>query len=68
MSDVTSKVAFALVHSGCLKFGSFRIKSGAWSPYYIDLASLLSSPKDFCTLVNITADEIRRLAVSERLD
>ena len=68
MTDTTSQIAEALYHSGCLKFGSFRIKSGALSPYYIDLACLLSSPKDFCTLADIAADAIRQLAIKERID
>jgi uridine monophosphate synthetase len=68
MGDIASKIANVLYHSGCLKFGSFRIKSGASSPYYIDLACLLSSPKDFCTLAEITAGEIERLKTSNRID
>jgi orotate phosphoribosyltransferase len=51
-----------------LKFGSFRIKSGAQSPYYIDLACLLSSPKDLCTLTDIAADRIKQLATKDRVD
>lgn len=62
------EVGSALHNSGCLKFGSFRIKSGAYSPYYVDLACLLSSPKDFCTVTNIAADEIGRIAHSARID
>jgi uridine monophosphate synthetase len=68
MVDIVSEVADALYHSGCLKFGSFRIKSGALSPYYIDLACLLSSPKDLRALVDVTANEIKRLAASDRID
>ena len=68
MSDITSQVANALYHSGCLKFGSFKIKSGALSPYYIDLACLLSSPKELCTIAEIAAGEIKRLMASNRID
>lgn len=68
MTDIISVVANALYHSGCLKFGSFRIKSGALSPYYIDLACLLSSSKDFCALIEVTASEVKRLAASDRID
>ncbi len=68
MSDIPSRVANALYRSGCLKFGSFKIKSGALSPYYIDLACLLSSPKELCSIVEIAADEIRRIMASERID
>ena len=68
MPIVTDKVAGALYRSGCLKFGTFRIKSGALSPYYIDLACLLSSPKELYSIVEIAADTIRKIMVSDRID
>jgi len=68
MPDEASEVANALYRSGCLKFGSFRIKSGALSPYYIDLACLLSSPEDLCTVADIAASKVKRLAASIRID
>jgi|YelNatPaOPRAMG01_1025707.scaffolds.fasta_scaffold02676_20 uridine monophosphate synthetase len=68
MPDVASKVAYALYNSGCLKFGTFKIKSGALSPYYIDLACLLSSPKDLSTIVNIAAEKIKVIMETEKID
>jgi len=68
MPAITGRVAGALCRSGCLKFGSFRIKSGALSPYYIDLACLLSSPKEFCAIAEIAAGTIRQIMVSDRVD
>ena len=68
MSDTVSKVADALYRSGCLKFGNFRIKSGASSPYYIDLACLLSSPKELHKIAEVAADEVRRLMTVDRID
>jgi len=68
MPDTESKITGALYRSGCLKFGNFRIKSGAASPYYIDLACLLSSPKELCNVAEVVADEIRLLMVIERID
>lgn len=68
MQDITSQVADALYHSGCLKFGSFKIKSGALSPYYIDLACLLSSPKELCSIAEIAAGEIKRIMALDRID
>lgn len=63
-----SKVAYALYKSGCLKFGTFKIKSGALSPYYIDLASLLSSPKDLSTIVDIATEKIQGVMKTEKID
>lgn len=68
MSDTASLVAEAFYSSGCLKFGTFRIKSGAISPYYIDLASLLSSPKDFRSIVEVASREIRRITNFDKVD
>lgn len=61
MPETIFQIADALYSSGCLKFGSFKIKSGATSPYYIDLACLLSSPKDLCNIVEIAADVIKKI-------
>ena len=67
MSTVTDRVAGALYRSGCLKFGRFKIKSGALSPYYIDLARLLSSPKDLSALVEIAASAIKQITTSGKI-
>jgi uridine monophosphate synthetase len=68
MANVIEKVADALYGSGCLKFGTFKIKSGALSPYYIDLARLLSSPKELCSIAEIAADAIGQIMRIERID
>ena len=68
MANVIEKVAGALYASGCLKFGTFKIKSGALSPYYIDLARLLSSPKELRSVADAAADLIKRIMVSDRID
>lgn len=68
MTDITSSVANSLYRSGCLKFGNFKIKSGALSPYYIDLASLISSPQELCSIAEIAACEIRNLRAVDRID
>lgn len=68
MPDKLSKIAEVLYNSGCLKFGSFRIKSGALSPYYIDLGCLLSSPTDLCTLADVAAEKISQLATKDRIN
>lgn len=66
--DVVSRVAGALYRSGCLKFGSFKIKSGALSPYYIDLAGLLSAPRELCNVAEIAACEIRNIRAIDKID
>jgi orotate phosphoribosyltransferase len=68
MSTTAEKVADALYRSGCIKFGTFKIKSGAISPYYIDLARLLSTPKELCNIADIASEKIRALMASERID
>ncbi len=68
MPPSTLDVAEALYRSGCLKFGDFTIKSGATSPYYVDLASLLSSPRDLSRIADIAAAEIRVLMDHDRID
>lgn len=68
MQTVTDKVANALYASGCLKFGSFKIKSGATSPYYIDLARLLSSPERLCFVADAAAEKIKEIMSSSRID
>lgn len=66
--DVTSLVADALYRSGCLRFGSFRIKSGALSPYYIDLGRLLSAPNDLGIIADCATEKILEIMASERVD
>ncbi|MGD0028962.1 MAG: hypothetical protein ABSC91_08480 [Candidatus Bathyarchaeia archaeon] len=68
MSMTTSRVASALYRSGCLKFGTFKIKSGVTSPYYIDLACLIASPKELCTIAEIAAGEISSIMTVDRID
>jgi uridine monophosphate synthetase len=68
MPSNTSRVADALYRSRCLKFGAFRIKSGALSPYYVDLACLISSPKDLYTVAEIAACEIKNIMAVARID
>jgi uridine monophosphate synthetase len=68
MAGGVSQIADSLFNSNCLKLGSFRIKSGALSPYYIDLASLLSSPKDLCSIADAVAERIDGFKESRRIE
>ncbi len=68
MYTVTDKVAKALYLSGCLKFGSFKIKSGATSPYYIDLARLLATPQQLCIIAEIASQKIKQISETEKIN
>ena len=68
MANTVDKVANALYLSGCLKFGSFKIKSGATSPYYIDLARVLSSPKQLCTIAESASQKITQIMATNKID
>jgi len=68
MSSIVDKVANALYVSGCLKFGSFKIKSGATSPYYIDLARVLSAPQQLCTIAEVAAEKIKQISSTDKID
>jgi orotate phosphoribosyltransferase len=65
MSTVIDKIADALYFSGCLRFGSFRIKSGATSPYYIDLARVLSAPQQLNVIAEVAAERIKQISANE---
>jgi orotate phosphoribosyltransferase len=68
MYPAISRVADSLYRSGCLRFGTFKIRSGALSPYYIDLACLIASPKELCTIAEIAACEIKNIMAVDRID
>ena len=68
MSTVTDKIASALYLSGCLKFGSFKIKSGAISPYYIDLARVLAAPQQLCAIADVAAEKIKPLITADKIN
>jgi orotate phosphoribosyltransferase len=68
MLEDISQIALALHRSGCLKFGNFKIKSGASSPYYVDLAYLLSSPKELHRIAEKAAKEIGKITISSEVD
>ncbi len=68
MDAIAEEVAGALYRSGCIKFGTFKIKSGAQSPYYIDMAKLLASPKEFCAVSEAAADKIKAVMRTIRVD
>lgn len=68
MSIKVNRIADSLFNANCLRFGTFKIKSGALSPYYIDLARLLSSPTDLSTITKAAADLIQQIMKNEKID
>lgn len=68
MSNGVSEIADALVSSGALKFGKFKLKSGVTSPYYIDLTWLLSSPRDLRRIVKAVVEKVREISSPTEID
>ena len=68
MSLKVNRIADSLFNANCLRFGTFKIKSGALSPYYIDIARLLSSPKDLSTVAKAAAASIQQIMNNDQID
>lgn len=61
MTSAINDLANALYDHGCVKFGSFKLKSGITSPIYIDLRLLVSHPDLLRRVAGALADTARSL-------
>lgn len=68
MSHKVRQIAYALVDSGALRFGSFKLKSQQTSRFYIDLTMLLSSPLHLKCVVDIIAETVKDLRSTRKVD
>jgi uridine monophosphate synthetase len=55
-------LAAALTNSGCVRFGSFTLKSGVISPIYLDLRRLVSHPNVLRTVARAYARALEGIA------
>ncbi len=54
-------LALDLIASGCVRFGEFKLKSGALSPIYLDLRRLVSHPAILQRVARLYAGKLREL-------
>lgn len=63
MNDYKREFLLHLVRTGAIRFGSFRLKSGRLSPYFINIADAMRTGSDAVKVANAYAARIKELDI-----
>ena len=63
LDDYKREFLLHLVRSGAIRFGSFRLKSGRLSPYFINIADAMRTGSDAVKVANAYAARIEELDI-----
>jgi len=63
LNDYKREFLLHLVRTGAIRFGSFRLKSGRLSPYFINIADAMRTGSDAVKVANAYAVRIKELGI-----